>query len=101
MAMGCDLVGDDRTLIDPDLTVYPPAAIAGLIEARGIGLIQTPYVTARLCAVVDLDQVETARLPDHRVTRVHNHDVPLLFRVESVHFPVGLLHYMKGDRQGS
>ena len=47
MALGADLVSDDRTelLAEADaLTARAPATIQGLIEARGVGLMRVPFV---------------------------------------------------------
>jgi HPr kinase/phosphorylase len=52
------LVADDRALIEPcagRLIARPHPAIAGMIEARGLGLVRVPYEKAcRLHAVVDI-----------------------------------------------
>jgi HPr kinase/phosphorylase len=48
------LVGDDRVHLSPiggRLLVRPAAALAGLIELRGVGIIRMPYEP---CAVVGL-----------------------------------------------
>ena len=48
------LVGDDRVHLSPAggrLLVRPAAALAGLIEVRGVGVVRMPYET---CAVVGL-----------------------------------------------
>ena len=99
MSMGCDLVADDRTDIYPDLTVQAPAAIHGLIEARGIGILRAQAVSAQLLLVVDLDRTETERLPQTRHTTYHKHAIPLIYGVTGVHFPYGILQYLKEGRQ--
>ena len=70
MALGADLVADDGVvleLVDDRLVARPGPQIAGLIEARGIGLLAAPHVPAcRLELVVDLDQAEPERLPPRR-----------------------------------
>jgi len=48
------LVGDDRVHLSPAggrLLVRPAAALAGLIEVRGVGIVRVPY---EACAVVGL-----------------------------------------------
>jgi HPr kinase/phosphorylase len=63
--MGVHLVADDRTdltLTPTVITARPPAAIAGLLEVRGLGIVVVPHVpAARLVLVVDL--VTAAEVP--------------------------------------
>lgn len=55
---GARLVADDRVLLRGDrgkLHAFAPAALAGKVEVRGIGVLTVPFVrTARLVMVVDL-----------------------------------------------
>lgn len=61
------LVGDDRVHLEPAgarLTVRPAAAIAGLLEIRGLGLRRCEFATqAQIGLVVDLDAADAERLP--------------------------------------
>ena len=70
ISRGALLVADDRTLIRRDedrLTAAAPPAIAGLIEARGIGLIRAATMDrVQLALIVDLDAAERDRLPPPR-----------------------------------
>lgn len=77
------LVADDRvdaTVADGELVMSPPAAIAGLLEIRGIGIVElgaTPDVKLRL--VVDLvaaDLIE--RHPEPRTVSLSGIEVPSL-----------------------
>ena len=79
--LGADLVADDRTYVTRSgdrLRLSAPQAIAGQIEARGIGILQCPTVTGpvALDLVVDLNQPEVARLPPERVWRSDGVAVP-------------------------
>jgi HPr kinase/phosphorylase len=59
---GFDLVADDQVDIAVGIA-SPPAALAGLLEARGLGIVRCPYVDqARLALVVELGQTPE-RLP--------------------------------------
>ena len=62
------LVGDDRVHIAARhgvLLVRPPAALAGLIEIRGLGLRNVPFEPlAAVGWVVDLAAADAARLPE-------------------------------------
>lgn len=70
MALGARLVADDRVLLErrgTALVARAPDVLAGLIEARGIGLVrveslrETPVTLA-----VDLAEPSSARLPQTR-----------------------------------
>lgn len=69
IAGGAILVSDDRTMVTRTgdmLMLTAPETIAGLIEARGIGLIRLPCAGAPLSLIVDLDRAGAARLPARR-----------------------------------
>jgi len=56
------LVADDRVDIDAGVA-SPPAALAGLLEVRGLGIVRLPYTpSARLALVVQLGPA-AERLP--------------------------------------
>lgn len=82
MALGADLVADDRVeLRDGEDQVMADAApnIRGIIEARGVGLLQaSPIGPVSISYVVDMDQPEPARLPEPVLVRVLRQTVPLL-----------------------
>lgn len=90
IALGAALVADDRIVLireagEPPL-MSAPEAIAGLIEARGVGLIRLPHTTARLHMIVDLDETEANRLPHARTRRIGGADIPILSKVETPAF---------------
>lgn len=106
MSMGAQLVADDGVLLSraPDGRVLAraPAAIRGLIEARGIGLLRAGAVDdVPLALVVDLSQVETQRLPPERTTLVLGTELPLLHKVASPHFPAAIRQYLACGRSTS
>ncbi|OIR08008.1 HPr kinase/phosphorylase [mine drainage metagenome] len=66
---GALLVADDQTRLtrrEDGLRMSCPAAIAGLLEVRGLGIVRLPYrAAAPLRLVVDLvPEAEIERLPD-------------------------------------
>jgi len=80
---GARLVADDRSELrreDDAVVVRAPAAIAGLIEVRGVGVFRLdPLPAARLALIVDLvapDAVE--RLPEPRFEAVLGLSYPLV-----------------------
>lgn len=99
MALGCDLVADDRAHLAPQdgmLVASCPATLAGLIEARGVGLLQVPHVDrAAVHLVVDLDQTTTDRLPPRRAVTISGYDLPLIWRAEGPQFAPALLQLLK------
>jgi HPr kinase/phosphorylase len=62
LGRGFSLVADDRVDI-VDGVAAPPAALAGLLEVRGLGIVRLPYAaTARLALVAELGTA-AERLP--------------------------------------
>ena len=102
MALGAKLVSDDRTVLTNKagiLIANCPAAISGLIEARGLGLIHAQTLaSAKIALVVDLGQTETHRLPPHRYTTLCGVTCDLVLGQQTPHFPSFLLAYMMGGR---
>lgn len=97
---GARLISDDRTrlaLRDGWPWALAPERLAGVIEARGVGLLRTPYSAgAPLALVVDLAEVESARLPAPAIETVLGHDILRLRRVDAGHFPSAIVAVAKG-----
>ena len=61
------------------MLAWAPEPILGLIEARGIGLIRTdPAPPTSIDIVIDLDDVETDRLPPARICDLLGATLPLV-----------------------
>ena len=80
---GARLVADDRSELRRDgdaLMIRAPATIAGLIEARGVGILRVaPLADAPLALIADLvapDAVE--RLPEPRSETILGLSIPLI-----------------------
>lgn len=103
IALGAVLVSDDRTHLQREgATIFtaPPPNLAGLIEARHVGILALPHLTqVPLAQVVDLDELETDRLPSLRHIKLLGVELPLFRRAEGPHFPTALLHCLSGSRQ--
>lgn len=98
MALGAQLVADDRCLLQRDgtsLVARAPDPIRGLIEARGIGILRVvPVDRAAIALIVDLDQTETTRLPPPRSRDMLGLTLPLLHNVAQPYFPAAILAYI-------
>ena len=103
MALGAELVADDRTEIAPEgdaLMARCPPTLSGLIEARGMGILSvTPLSQAPVVLVVDLGQMETDRLPQRRVITLLGVSIDLVLATQSAHFDAALWCYLRGGRQ--
>jgi HPr kinase/phosphorylase len=64
---GATLLSDDRVMLlraGDGLLAQAPAAIAGALEIRGLGLVRVPFqAEAPVALAVDLDQAPAARMP--------------------------------------
>lgn len=102
MALGAHLVADDRVLLRPEggaLWASAPAALAGQIEARGMGILAAEAMTqARITLVLDLSRDEPERLPPLRQIEISGVVLPLVLRVRSSHAAAAILQYLKGGR---
>ncbi len=102
LALGAGLVADDRTRlwrVGDTIMADVPEAIKGRIEARGVGILATPAMgPVPLALVIDMDKVETKRLPPERTLRILDHALPMIRKVESPCFPAAILLYLDGGR---
>jgi HPr kinase/phosphorylase len=103
LSLGASLVADDRTALGVEagsLVARSPAPIAGLIEARGVGILHALAVDrADVALVADLGQTETERLPPQRRITILGCVVSLVLRVQNDHFPDALMLYLRYGRQ--
>ncbi len=99
MALGASLVADDQVVLTrkPEgLLMWAPKTLEGKVEARGIGVLKSDAAPAWLRYVVDMDHVETGRLPDPQEVAVSGGRVRLLRRVETPAFASMLYVLLKG-----
>ncbi len=100
MAHGCDLVADDRTDLlreNDQLIASGPQAIQGQIEARGFGILQTPFIKrAVMVCAVDLNQTEEKRLPVCKTKEYLGVALPLFHKTDMGVLPFAVLQYLKG-----
>lgn len=104
ISLGASLVADDQTELrrqEDGVIASCPAAIAGQIEARGIGILNAiPVGPTPLAAVLDLDTAESDRLPPFRETVLLGQSLPLLHKAGITTFPAALMQYLKQGRRG-
>ncbi|MEL6641455.1 MAG: HPr kinase/phosphatase C-terminal domain-containing protein [Pseudomonadota bacterium] len=102
LSRGAALIADDRVTLTPvrdRVKLSCPSTISGLIEVRGIGILNAhPVEEAFLSMVVDLGQRETERVPDNRFVCYFGLEIPLLRRVDGPHFAEALLHLLAHGR---
>jgi HPr kinase/phosphorylase len=76
------LVGDDRVHLETAggrLLVRPAPALTGLIELRGLGILQRDYEACAVVGlVVDLDAADAERLPERRKAVIEGVALPRL-----------------------
>jgi serine kinase of HPr protein (carbohydrate metabolism regulator) len=83
---GARLVADDQTALSRDgdgdgIRAAAPPSIAGLLEIRGVGIVEVPSVAAaplRLAVELVPDEAQVERLPEARRWPCLGTDVPLL-----------------------
>ena len=98
MALGALLISDDQTLLrlqGGQVWASAPQQIAGLIEARGVGILRADHGTAPLTLVINLDHAENDRLPVTRTVTFLGHRFPILHKVDSPAWPASILQYLK------
>lgn len=103
IGLGAVLVSDDVTQLDPVeggvRLSCPNADLRGVIEARGVGLLRVPASdSALLTLVVDLDAVETERLPPRRNVSLLGCVIDLVYANQSPTFPVALMLQLRHGR---
>lgn len=102
MALGATLVADDRCVldvVDGQLRASPPATIAGKIEARGVGILNATYAPrATVQFIVDLSEIETARLPEEKSRKIMGVTTPLYGKPEQGLHAAAYLQLLKAGR---
>ena len=99
IGLGAGLISDDGLIAErreDALWLSAPSAIQGMVEARQFGLLRGSAGAAWARAVVDLDKVETQRLPPPKTRRIAGVSLPLFHKVESPAFATMLSLYMTG-----
>ena len=94
IALGAELVADDQTLIrreNKNLIARCPETISHLIEARGLGILTPPTRSdVALTLVVDLETVQSQRVPLPEAYGLFGITLPLFRRAPLDAFPAAL-----------
>ncbi|MGB0960069.1 MAG: HPr kinase/phosphorylase [Halocynthiibacter sp.] len=99
IARGARLVADDRMALErrgDRVFGAAPSSISGLIELRGIGIVEMPYLEeTAIDLVVDLGQTEKDRFPKNNRYEVLGISHPLLKSVSGTHFSAAIILALK------
>lgn len=99
MALGCDLVADDRVLLTrrgDAVAASCPTPIKGAIEARGVGLLRAEAIEhAQVELMVDLNETEHERLPKRRKVTLLGCPIALIHAIDGPHFAPSILQILK------
>lgn len=101
LAMGAVLVGDDRVRLwrhGGRVMADAAPALAGLVEARGVGILRAAHAgPVPLALVCDLGRDSPARLPRPRARVVLGVPLPLVCGRADVHLAVALRQILRGS----
>ena len=99
MAYGCDLISDDRVELwaeDRRLIAHAPPAIAGQIEARGFGILPTPYIQqAEVAFAVELSRDGEVRFPRITVYEVLQTRLRVYVKTYTTGLAAALFHLLR------
>ncbi|MCG6902068.1 MAG: HPr kinase/phosphatase C-terminal domain-containing protein [Rhodobacter sp.] len=102
MAYGATLVSDDQTLVGLQQgrpSASAPDPLRGLIEARGVGILNaTPADPTPIHLVIDMGHIEAERLPPDRHTDLLGQRLPLLHKSDTCGFAAAILQYLKAGK---
>ncbi len=103
LAFGGILVADDRTILHRDgnsLIAAPPKTIAGMIEARGVGILSVGHLhRIKVAVVVNMAMLEIERLPQRHSITVLDLVLPCLHKVDAPYFPAAVHAYVAAIRK--
>ena len=102
LALGCQLIADDQVRLTKQGTTVVascPPVISGMIEVRGIGLVNAiPAPPTPVSLVIDLDVTEDTRMPHTQTITQLGIELPLINRIAGAHFPAAILQILKAGR---
>ncbi len=103
IALGAKLIADDRTIledIDGVLVARAPSPIQGMIEARGVGLLNVDTVPCgNVVLAINMDEEEQSRLPDLRYVTYLGHNIALQHKVNAPYFSSAVYQLLTHGRR--
>ncbi|WP_233557060.1 HPr kinase/phosphorylase [Gemmobacter lutimaris] len=100
IATGATLVADDQVRLrraGSGVVASAPERLAGMIEARGVGLLRADFLAETLLVlVVDLARKEPDRLPPFRHIPVLGCTLDLVSGAGNPHLETALLQWLRG-----
>jgi HPr kinase/phosphorylase len=83
LALGSSLVADDQCELivkNKGFSISKPTSLPNSIEIRGIGLVSVPMIAeTSLDWVINMDEVETERMPNLKFTEISGYRIPTIF----------------------
>jgi HPr kinase/phosphorylase len=83
LALGSSLVADDQCELiakNKGFSISKPGSLPNSIEIRGIGLVSVPMIAkTSLDWVINMDEVETDRMPNLKFTEISGYRIPTIF----------------------
>lgn len=102
MACGAMLVSDDRCELvvrDGKLFASAPQPISGQIEARGIGILNAEIRSqAQVVALLDMEEIETERLPESRTRIIRGVEIPCYHKPSHAPLAAAMIQLLKAGR---
>ncbi len=92
IALGGVLVADDQVILSEDtngISATPPLAIAGKLEARGIGILSCPHVKmSYVNLIVDLSAEPQMRLPEISTVNIGSVSIEIIAGAKVQNLPI-------------
>jgi HPr kinase/phosphorylase len=102
MGLGARLVADDRVDLvrcDDRVIARCPQPLAGLIEARGLGILRAePLPEAKVALIADLSRPPPVRLPPPEKFLLLGCEIDLVAAAPDAHFSASLVQYLRCGR---
>lgn len=102
ISLGAILISDDQTQLSVEAGILFASTapnIEGRIEVRGVGIINTPFEQQAVVSFfVNMDKVESARLPPKREIDILGQKATLYHRIKGDHFADALMQILKHGR---
>ena len=101
ISRGAKLIADDKVQVERQpcgtIVLSAPPQIAGMVEARGVGLLRIQYCNSvPLVAIIDLDVSETERLPERKINFLGS-NFPLIYGCSKHSLAASMIVMLQGE----